>query len=92
MSFEARVGNFEWPHKIKKPLMHGIDAINYNYTSEFSYVYGLKKLELLEQRYKTFSWMLSLEGVNYVSSTKLVTAPDPVWQQIFKLIPLMHLI
>lgn len=86
LSFEARVGNFEWPHKIKGPLIHAIDAVNYNYTREFSHVYGLKKLNLLEQRYKTFSWMLSLDRVNYVSSTNLVTAPDHVWKYIFHVI------
>lgn len=82
--FEARVGHLQWPHKYNKPLIEAIDALNYNYTREFSYVYGLKKLISLEQRYKTFSWMLSLDGVTYVPSTNLVTTADSVWRHIFE--------
>lgn len=84
LSFEARVSNFVWPHKVKGVLMHAIDSINYNHSQKFSYVYGLKKLDLLEQRYKTFSWMLSLDKVRFDSSTNMVMAPDSVWKFMFE--------
>lgn len=84
MAFEARVGKFVWPNKFNGSLMHGIDAINYNHSTEFSYVYGLKKLDLMEQRYKTFSWMLSLENVTYDASSNVVNAPHDMWKSIFE--------
>lgn len=58
--------------------------MNYNHGQSFTYVYGINKLDLLEQRYKTFSWMLGVDNVSYEASTNLVTAPDDVWKYMIK--------
>lgn len=67
LEFEARIGNFVWPDKVQTALVHAIDMINHNKNQEFSYVYGLDKLDLLQKRYKTFSWMLGVDKVCYVA-------------------------
>lgn len=86
LSFEARVGNFVWPHKVRRSMEHGLGAVNYNHNQNFSSEYGQKKLALLEKRFKTFSWMLGLEGVSYVAETNVVTAPDDVWDLILEVL------
>lgn len=78
LSFEARVGNFIWPHQKNTPLVRAIDFVNHTNNQEFTYTYGLKKLDLLEKRFLTFSWMLGLDHVTYVASTNIVTAPADV--------------
>lgn len=86
LAFEARCGNLIWPHQKNVPIVRAIDFVNDINNQEFSYAYGLKKLNLLEKRYTTFSWMLGLDHVAYVASTNVVTAPDDVWMNIFEVI------
>lgn len=90
LCFEARVANFVWPHKIYQSLWQAIDMVNHQYNQNFSYTDGLKKLELLEQRFKTFSWMLSLEKVVHDPESNFVYAPEDVWKVILKVMQLIH--
>lgn len=84
LSLEARIGKFIWPSKINISLLHAIDATNMQHNTDFSYCYGLTKLDLLEKRYKTFKWMLSLPGVVYDPVENLVSAPDVKWKFMLK--------
>lgn len=61
-----------------------MNAVKHNYSQDFSYVYGLNKLDLLKKRYMCFSWMLGIEHVNYVAEKNVVTAPPHVWKAILK--------
>lgn len=86
LSFEARLGNFIWPRKVNDSLRQAIDSIQHQYKHDFSFVYALKKLDLLETRYNTFNWMLSVEGVSHDPSANLVKAPEETWRVILKVL------
>lgn len=62
------------------------DRICNDFKQDFSYYYYLTKLDLLEQRFFTFKWMLTFDGVIYDRNANVVTAPDPVWYSIFEVI------
>lgn len=91
LCFEARVGNFVWPNKIYRTLWQAIDMVNHHHNEEFSYTYGLKKLDLLEERFKTFSWMLSLEMVVHDPEQNFVYAPEDIWKIILKVKHFIHM-
>lgn len=84
LSFEARISKFVWPSKVMVSLVHAIDATNKQHNTDFSYCYGMTKLDLLEKRYKTFKWLLSLPGVVYDPIANLVSASDAKWKYILK--------
>lgn len=84
LSFEARIGKFVWPNNIMVSLVHAVNCTNMQHNQDFSYCYGLNKLDLLEKRYETFNWMLSLAGVAYDPVANLVTASDAKWKYILK--------
>lgn len=46
-------------------LIAAKDYICQRYEEEFSYVYFLKKLDLVEQRFSTFKLILSIDGVKH---------------------------
>lgn len=66
-----------------KSLIVAKNTIYRQYDHDFSYVYYTKKLELLEERFETFKWMLGVEGLSYDMTTSVFTAPEKVWHYIF---------
>lgn len=91
LCMDARLGNFVWPMKTMSTLIAAKDTIRRHYDQDFSYVYINKKLDLLEQRYSTFKWILEKDGVNYDPSTNIVTAPVKKWSDITAVITISPL-
>lgn len=83
LGLEARLRNFVWPAKTMKSLIAAKKAICRQYDQDFSYVYYIKKLTSLEERFSTFKWMLGVDGFSYDPTTNRVTAPEKVWHYIF---------
>lgn len=39
LTFEARIGNFIWPRRISRALVHAINRVFHNHDQHFSYAY-----------------------------------------------------
>lgn len=84
LSLEARLGHFIWPSKTSTSLLAAKDYVCWRFEQEWSYKYCLRKLNLLEKRFSTFKWMLSIDGVKHDPETNALTAPDEVWKSILR--------
>lgn len=84
LSFKARLGNFVWPNNAMHSLMDAKDKICNEFKQDLSFHYCLTKLDLLEQRFLTFKWMLTFDGLIYDRNANVVTAPDPGWNSILE--------